>query len=90
MVGDDVAVAGILPELMAEAGSIWVSIDGNEAHYLKVVMDEVFGRSHVLTSFIWKKNSFSLSRTRAIPWPLFFLVSPDPCARSLYTGLQRL
>jgi adenine-specific DNA-methyltransferase len=34
----------LLRELLAEDGSIWVSIDDNEAHYLKVVMDEVFGR----------------------------------------------
>ena len=34
----------LLRDLLAEDGSIWVSIDDNEAHYLKVVMDEVFGR----------------------------------------------
>ena len=46
----------LLRDLLAEDGSIWVSIDDNEAHYLKVVMDEVFGRSNCLTSFIWKKS----------------------------------
>ena len=34
----------LLRDLLAEDGSIWVSIDDNEAHYLKVIMDEVFGR----------------------------------------------
>ena len=34
----------LLRELLAEDGIIWVSIDDNEAHYLKVMMDEVFGR----------------------------------------------
>ncbi len=34
----------LLRELLAEDGSIWVSIDDNEGHYLKVLMDEVFGR----------------------------------------------
>ena len=34
----------LLRELLAEDGSIWVSIDDNEGHYLKVIMDEVFGR----------------------------------------------
>lgn len=33
----------LLRELLAENGSIWVTIDDNEAHYLKVLMDEVFG-----------------------------------------------
>ncbi|MBP6637492.1 MAG: site-specific DNA-methyltransferase, partial [Sulfuritalea sp.] len=46
----------LLRELLAENGSIWVSIDDNEAHYLKVMMDEVFGRGNFLTSFIWKKS----------------------------------
>ena len=46
----------LLRELLAEDGSIWVSIDDHEAHYLKVVMDEVFGRSNFLTSFVWKKS----------------------------------
>ena len=31
----------LLRDLLAEDGSIWVSIDDNEAHYLKVIMDEV-------------------------------------------------
>ena len=34
----------LLRELLSEDGSIWVSIDDNEGHYLKVVMDEIFGR----------------------------------------------
>src|SRR5690606_289547 len=46
----------LLRELLSEDGSIWVSIDDNEAHYLKVVMDEVFGRKNFLTSFIWQKS----------------------------------
>ena len=46
----------LLRSLLSEDGSIWVSIDDNEGHYLKVIMDEVFGRSNFLTSFIWKKS----------------------------------
>ncbi|MGQ0602455.1 MAG: site-specific DNA-methyltransferase [Anaerolineales bacterium] len=45
----------LLRDLLAEDGSIWVSIDDNEGHYLKVVMDEVFGRGNFVTSFIWQK-----------------------------------
>ncbi len=46
----------LLRELLSEDGSIWVSVDDNEAHYLKVVMDEIFGRKNFLTTFIWKKS----------------------------------
>jgi adenine-specific DNA-methyltransferase len=45
----------LLRELLAEDGSIWVSIDDNEGHYLKVIMDEVFGRGNFVSSFIWQK-----------------------------------
>ena len=46
----------LLRELLSEDGSIWISIDDNEAHYLKVVMDEVFGRKNFITNVIWRKN----------------------------------
>lgn len=46
----------LLRDLLAEDGSIWVSIDDNEGHYLKVVMDEVFGRKNFIASPIWQKR----------------------------------
>ena len=42
----------LLRELLAEDGSIWVSIDDREGHYLKVVMDEVFGRNNYSATII--------------------------------------
>lgn len=46
----------LLRELLAEDGSIWVSIDDNEGHYLKVIMDEVFGRKNFVANVIWEKS----------------------------------
>ena len=46
----------LLRSLLAEDGSIWVSIDDNEGHYLKVIMDEVFGRSNFVASNVWQKR----------------------------------
>ncbi|BCO32036.1 site-specific DNA-methyltransferase [Thiohalobacter sp. COW1] len=46
----------LLRELLAENGSIWVSIDDNEAHYLKVIMDEIFGRKNFISNVIWQKK----------------------------------
>lgn len=40
----------MLRELLAEDGSIWIIIDDNEAHYLKVMMDEVFGRKNYINT----------------------------------------
>ncbi|PHR65615.1 MAG: site-specific DNA-methyltransferase [Idiomarina sp.] len=45
----------LLRELLAEDGSVWISIDDRECHYLKVIMDELFGRDSFVTSFIWQK-----------------------------------
>ncbi|MBI3527448.1 MAG: site-specific DNA-methyltransferase [Betaproteobacteria bacterium] len=45
----------LLRDLLAEDGSIWVSIDDNEGQYLKVLMDEVFGRLNFATTFVWQK-----------------------------------
>jgi len=46
----------LLWELLAEDGSIWVSIDDREAHYLKVILDEVFGRNDFLANVVWQKR----------------------------------
>ena len=46
----------LLRELLAEDGSIWVSIDDNEGHYLKVIMDEMFGRSRFVANNVWQKR----------------------------------
>ena len=40
----------LLRELLAEDGCIWVTLDDNEAHYCKVLMDEIFGRSNFVNT----------------------------------------
>jgi len=46
----------LLRELLANNGSIWITIDDNEAHYLKVLCDEVFGRRNFVANVIWEKR----------------------------------
>ena len=46
----------IIRRLLAEDGSLWITIDDNEAHYLKVLCDEVFGRANFVASNIWQKR----------------------------------
>lgn len=55
----------LLRELLSEDGSIWVSIDDNEGHYLKVMMDEVFGRSRFIADVIWE-NFYGRSNAAAL------------------------
>ena len=46
----------IIKRLLADDGSLWITIDDNEAHYLKVLGDEVFGRSNFVANAIWQKK----------------------------------
>jgi adenine-specific DNA-methyltransferase len=47
----------ILCSLLTKDGSIWISIDDNEAHYLKILCDEVFGRANFVATVIWEKRT---------------------------------
>ena len=46
----------LLKSLLSEEGSLWITIDDNEAHYLKVLCDEVFGRRNFISNAIWQKK----------------------------------
>lgn len=46
----------IIRRLLADDGSLWITIDDNEAHYLKVMCDEVFGRGNFVANVIWEKS----------------------------------
>lgn len=46
----------ILKNLLSSDGSIWISIDDDEGHYLKVLCDEVFGRDNFVNTVIWHKK----------------------------------
>ena len=46
----------IIKSLMAKDGSLWITIDDNEAHYLKVLCDEVFERRNYRTTITWQKK----------------------------------
>ncbi len=45
----------LLRELLAENGSIWISIDAEESHYLKVICDEIFGRKNFIDEVVWQR-----------------------------------
>lgn len=46
----------IIRRLLSEDGSLWITIDDNEAHYLKVLCDEIFGRANFLACSIWNHS----------------------------------
>ena len=46
----------LLKDLLSEDGSIWITLDDNESHYLKVMCDEIFGRTNFVSNVIWQKK----------------------------------
>lgn len=46
----------LLRDFLMPEGSIWISIDDDEGHYLKVICDEVFGRKNFVANVIWEKK----------------------------------
>ena len=55
----------ILYNLLRQDGSMWISIDDDEGHYLKVLCDEIFGRNNFLATCIWQKKG---SRSNDAKW----------------------
>jgi adenine-specific DNA-methyltransferase len=46
----------IIRRLLSDDGSLWITIDDNESHYLKVVCDEIFGRLNFVATCVWEKD----------------------------------
>ena len=46
----------LLKELLRDDGAIFVSIDDNEAHHLRMLMDEIFGEENFITTVVWQKK----------------------------------
>lgn len=74
-----------------QQGSLWITIDDNEAHYLKLLCDEVFGRNCFMANIVWRSTdnsnnnakTFSLDHnhilvySRNINWMPNFLDDPE-------------
>jgi adenine-specific DNA-methyltransferase len=49
----------LIKRLLSNEGSLWITIDDNEAHYLKVLCDEIFGRNNFVANAIWRSTDNS-------------------------------
>ncbi|MDJ1372106.1 DNA methyltransferase [Gulosibacter molinativorax] len=54
-------------ELLTEDGAICVHLDWHSSHYVRVALDEVFGREHFVNSLVWSYRTGGASRTSAVP-----------------------
>jgi adenine-specific DNA-methyltransferase len=46
----------LLRELLSERGSIWITLDDNEVHRARMVLDEIFGDEGFVATCVWQKN----------------------------------
>lgn len=44
-------------QFLSDDGSLWLSIDDTEVHYLKVAMDRIFGRENFVTTVVWQQRT---------------------------------
>jgi len=56
----------LLWELLLDSGSIWITIDDNEVHYLKVLCDEVFGRDKFIGNIVWQSKNTPANNVNTI------------------------
>lgn len=54
----------LLFDFLMDDGSIWISIDDDEAHYLKVLCDELFQRKNFVCNVVWQKRTSPDNRLR--------------------------
>ena len=54
----------LLHQMLREDGSIWVSLDDNEVHHARSILDEIFGSNNFITTVIWEKNYSPKSTAR--------------------------
>ena len=72
----------LMRELLADTGSIYVHLDWHVGHYVKIVLDEVFGKDNFHNQIAWIKNSLG-AKSRASQFPrnqdqiLFYSKSPN-------------
>jgi adenine-specific DNA-methyltransferase len=62
-----------LHRLLSANVTVWIHLDDNEAHYFKVMCDEVFGRENFVTTVVWERT------TSARNDALYFSVDQDYC-----------
>lgn len=70
----------LLHRLLAEDGTIWISIDDAEGHYLKVLCDEVFGRKCFVSTVIWRStdNSNNDAKKFSVDHNMLLVYSKSP------------
>src|SRR5688572_4469148 len=57
----------LLRQMLRADGSLWMSIDDNEAHSARALLDEVFGRNNFVATIVWQKKYSAANDSTGIP-----------------------
>jgi adenine-specific DNA-methyltransferase len=80
----------LLHELLAETGSFWMTLDDNEIHRARAILDEIFGEEHFVATVIWQKKYSTKSDTRFLSEEHeYVLVYAKDISRLDLDGLER-
>ncbi|MGY5879272.1 MAG: site-specific DNA-methyltransferase [Candidatus Thorarchaeota archaeon] len=47
----------VMKELLSDKGSLWVHLDWHISHYVKIMLDEIFGYSNFVNEIVWKRTN---------------------------------
>ena len=50
--------------LLRDDGSLWVHLDWHVSHYIKVILDEVFGYANFVNEIVWKRTNSPKAQSR--------------------------
>ena len=56
-----------LRELLADDGSVYVHLDQKMSHYVKIILDEVFGKENFRNEIVWSYRSGGASKKESLP-----------------------
>ena len=81
----------IAQQLLSENGTIWISIDSNESHYLKVIADEVFRRENFIEEVIWQRaySPVNLKKTFSRSHDYILIYAKNLTTLDSLNGLER-
>ena len=71
----------MMRDLLTEDGSIWVHLDWHVVHYVKILMDAIFGEKNFVNEIIWQYKSGGTSKnhfSRKHDTLLFYGKNPKP------------
>lgn len=86
----------LIRELLKDTGSIWVHCDMSRGHYIKVILDEVFGQNNFINQITWKRTfahgdmgQGAKHLGRISDYILVYSVSPNVKLNSVYIPYEK-